>query len=140
MFHKATLLLLLAVLAPLAGLARANDPPVPATSLIPDNAILVIRVAEPKALIARAFDQRMVQFVQSLPPYKEAMARPEVQQGLTMVDFFRTKNQADLPTLLGKLIGGGITLALGPNDAALLIVDADIVLHETNKPIELELL
>ena len=51
------------------------------------------------------------------------MAKAETQQALTMVKFFQTKYQVDLPTMLEKLLGGGITLALGPNDAALLIVD-----------------
>ena len=125
MFQKATLLLVLAVLAPLSGLVWAGDTPVPATTLIPDDAVLVVRVAEPKVLIERAFDKRIVDFVQALPPYKDVMARAETQQVLTMVNFFQTKYQADVPTMLGRLLGGGITLALGPNDAALLIVDAE---------------
>jgi hypothetical protein len=125
MFQKAAILLALAAFAPLSGLVWGGDTPVPATTLIPDDAVLVVRIAEPKALIARAFDQRVVQFVQSLPPYKEAMAKTETQQMLTMVNFFQTKYQADLPAMLGKLLGGGITLALGPKDAALLIVDAE---------------
>ena len=53
------------------------------------------------------------------------MAKTETQQILTMVNFFQTKYQADLPTMLGRLVGGGITLALGPKDSALLIVDAE---------------
>ena len=125
MFQKATVRLALAVLAPLSGLAWAGDGPVPATTLIPDDAVLVVRVTEPKALIARAFDQRVVQLVQSLPPYKSAMAKTGTQQILTMVNFFQTKYQADFPTMLGRLLGGGITLALGPKDSALLIVDAE---------------
>ena len=42
-----------------------------------------------------------------------------------MVKFFESKYKADLPTMLGKLVGGGITLAVGPNEADLLIVDAE---------------
>ena len=93
---------------------RADDTPVPATSLIPDDAVLVVRIAEPKALIERAFDQRVVQFVQSLPPYKEAMARPETQQALTMVNFFQTKYQADLPDAAGKTGGRRDHAGAGP--------------------------
>jgi hypothetical protein len=53
------------------------------------------------------------------------MAKGETQQALTMVNFFGSKYSADLPTMLGKLVGGGIILAAGPNDSALLIVDAE---------------
>jgi hypothetical protein len=121
MFRKATLFLTLVMLGLRA--APAAQPPVPATSLIPDDVVLVLRVTEPKALIDRAFDQRVVQFVQSLPPYQQAMAKDETKQAVTMLNFFLTKYEVDLPALLERLFGGGVTLALGPNDAALLIVD-----------------
>ena len=53
MFQKATFLLALALLALPSGLVWADEPPVPATSLIPDDVVLVVRVTEPKALIER---------------------------------------------------------------------------------------
>ncbi|MHB8973851.1 MAG: hypothetical protein ACYC3X_18100 [Pirellulaceae bacterium] len=125
MFHRATVLLVLLSVGGLLGQARGDDTVVPATALIPDAAILVVRVAQPKALIERAFDQRVVKFVQSQPLYQAAMAQGETQQVLTMVNFFGSKYKADLPTMLGKLVGGGITLAAGPGDSTLLIVDAE---------------
>ncbi len=125
MFRQASRLLALAVLLLPAGWARAGDAAVPATRLIPDDAVLVVQVAEPKALIERAFDPRVVAFVQSLPPYQELLSRPELQPVRTMVDFLQTKYQADVPTMLTRLLGGGITLALGPGEAALLVVDAE---------------
>jgi len=123
MLRRTTFLLALVVLALPLSWSRADEAPVPATSLIPDDAVLIVRVTDPKSLIQRAFDPRTVQFVQSLPPYQEAMAKAEAQQALTMVNFFLTKYKADAPTMLEKLLGGGITLALGPDNAALLIVD-----------------
>ncbi|MHB0960148.1 MAG: hypothetical protein ACYC0X_20980 [Pirellulaceae bacterium] len=125
MFYRATILLVLLLIGALHGPGLGDETAVPATALISDDAILVVRVNQPKALIDRAFDQRVVQFVQSLPPYKEAMAQAETQQVLTMVNFFESKYGADLPALLGKLVGGGVTLAAGPGDSALLIVDAE---------------
>ncbi len=125
MFCRATVLLFLLLVGSFRGQALGDDPAVPATALIPDDAILVLRVTQPKALIERAFDQRVVQFVQSLPPYQQAMAQAETQQVLTMVKFFESKYKADLPTMIGKLVGGGMTLAVGPNESNLLIVDAE---------------
>ena len=125
MFRRATVLLVLLLVGRSAARLLGDDPAVPATALIPDDAILVVRVTQPKALIERAFDQRVVQFVQSLPPYQQAMAQAETQQVLTMVKFFESKYKADLPTMIGKLVGGGMTLAVGPNESNLLIVDAE---------------
>ncbi|MCU0962726.1 MAG: DUF3352 domain-containing protein [Pirellulaceae bacterium] len=105
--------------------APAADTAAPATALIPPDAVLVVRVTQPQALIDRLFDQRVVKFVQTLPPYREALANPETQQALTLLDFFKTKYNVDAAGLLRKLVGGGITLAVSPQDRTLLIVDAD---------------
>ncbi len=105
--------------------ARADDAPNAATSLVPDDAILVLQVTNPKALIDRAFDDQIVSFVESLPPYQEAMSNPETQQALGVVRFFETKYDVKLPELLKKLTGGGITLAVLPGEQNLLIVEAE---------------
>lgn len=105
-------------------LGWCDEPTVPATALIGDNAVIVVHVAKPQELIERAADERAVRLVQSLPPYQEAMARQETRDALGVVDFFKAKYQVDLPQLLTKLIGGGITLAVEPDDRSLLVVDA----------------
>ena len=53
------------------------------------------------------------------------MAKSETTEALKIVKFFESKYNAKLPELLGKLVGGGITLAVGPNESNLLIVDAE---------------
>jgi hypothetical protein len=125
MFRKTSILGLLIVSCCLIGNVLANDSAKPATSLVPDNAILVVQVTQPKALIDRAFDERVVNLVKSLPPYEQAMAQAETQQVISLINFFENKYDAELPTLLGKLVGGGITLAVGPNESNLLIVDSE---------------
>ncbi len=133
MFRTMTMRLVLAALAFTTGRGWADQPPVPATSLIPADAVLVARLAAPQALVERLFDQRVVRLVQSLPAYQEAMDKQDTQQALTMLNFFLTKYQVDLPTMLERLLGGGVTLALGPHDAALLIVDG----HDANMMAEI---
>ena len=54
MFHRATVLLVLLLVGVLRGQVLGDDTAVPATALIPDDAILVVRVTQPKALIERA--------------------------------------------------------------------------------------
>ena len=73
MSRKSATLMLLAV-ALCAPATLAND--APAASLVPQNAILVAQVAQPQALIDRAFDKRIVDFVKALPQFKEARANP----------------------------------------------------------------
>jgi hypothetical protein len=116
--------LFLFLLVPLSQAAPADDTALPATALVPQDAVLVVRVTQPQALIDRLFDPRVVALVKSLPPYQEALANPETQQALTLVDFFKSKYSVDLPGLLAQLVGGGITLAVSPHDQTLLIVDA----------------
>jgi hypothetical protein len=124
MVFRVTHLVVLAVL--LAGVrpARCDDSTLPATAMVGENAIIVVQVTRPQELINDAFDQRVKRLVQSLPPYQEAMAQRETQDALNLVEFFQNKYQIDLPTLLAKLVGGGLTLAVEPNDSSLLIVDA----------------
>ncbi len=125
MFRRAAALFLVALFCGLSQAARAEDAPVPVTALVPDNAILVLQVTNPKALIDRAFDEQIVSLVQSLPPYQQAMSQPETQQVLGLVRFFEGKYGAKLPALLGKLVGGGITVAVCPGDQVLLIVESE---------------
>jgi hypothetical protein len=96
-----------------------------ATSLVPDDAIIVLQVTNARGLIDQAFDQRVVSLVESLPPYQEAMSSPETQQALGLVRFFENKYDLELPELLAKLVGGGITLAVLPGERNVLIVESE---------------
>ena len=132
MFFKKPSVAVLLILVLIVGNAIANEEPVPATALIPDNAILVVQVTQPESLIERAFDTDVVEFVQSLPQYKEAMANPESQQVLSLVQFFENKYDAKLPELIRRLVGGGVTLVVAPEDEVVLIVDAEELKYLNN--------
>lgn len=103
--------------------------------LIPSDAVVVLRIVQPRALIERGFDEQVVELVKSMPQVQEALENPETQQALEMVRFFETKHDTRLPELLGRLTGGGITLAVVPNGQALLIVEAEDgdLLEETHE-------
>ncbi len=124
MFRRATVVYFVSLSLGLALLARADDTPAPATSLVPDNAILVAQVTNPQALIDRVFDEQVIAFIEKLPPYQQAMAQAQTQQAIGLIRFFENKYGAKLPQLLAKLVGGGITLAACPNDQVLVIVDS----------------
>ncbi len=108
--------------APLSAAGPAPSGPI---AFVPDSAIIVLQVTKPKELIERAFDKQVVSLVEALPPYQEAMAKPETQQALGLVRFFENKYDLPLPELLGKLVGGGITLAVLPGEQHLLVVESE---------------
>ncbi len=125
MFRKTTILLAPVLTVLLAQIAVAADRPAPAAAWISQDAVLVLEVPRPKVLLDRVFSDRVVQAVTSLPVYKEQAAKPDFQQGLNLISHFEGRYDMKLPALLGKLLGGGITWALGPHNASLLIVDAE---------------
>ena len=83
MFRKTKVarLLLLTVLT--TSVVTASEMKGGAISLVPDDAIIVLEVKNPRALIDRAFDEQVVSLVESLPPYQEAMAKPETASPLS---------------------------------------------------------
>lgn len=109
----------------LSSVAWSQEAAPGATSLVPDDALIVLRITNPRALIEQAAQPQIVSFVQSLPPYQQAMAEPQTKQVLGLIHFFENKYDAKLPELLGQLLGGGITLAVMPNDQNLMIVEAE---------------
>jgi hypothetical protein len=105
------------------SLSAADAPP--ATAWIPDNTAIVLEVTKPKVIIDKLFDDRIVSAVTSHPAYKDQMARREIRDAVNAVKILETKYDTDLQGLLTKLLGGGITIALGPGESALMIVDSE---------------
>lgn len=106
-----------------------------ANEWVSPDAWIVAEITRPDVLLDRAFSEDVVAVATSLTAYQEAMANPETQQALFLVNYFKGRYNSDLPTLLKKLAGGGITLAVGPNKSLLLIVECEDVpllneLHE----------
>ncbi len=81
--------------------------------------------AEPRAVLDRLFDPRVVEAVTSHPEYHRRRSEPDFQQAMNLVDYFGQRFKTDLSGMLGKLTGGGATLAVGPGEQALLIVEAE---------------
>ena len=105
--------------------AVAAEPSAAATEWIPHDALIVTEIARPRAILDRAFSEEVVKTVTSLPAYQEQMAKPGALQAINLVSYFERRYDSDIETLLGKLLGGGITWAVGPGEASLLIVEAE---------------
>ncbi len=111
----------------LLGAVAAAAPPAewPHTAAVSPEAYLVLEVPKPRAVLDRLFDPRVVEAVTSHPEYQRRRGEPDFQQVANLVDYFAQRFKTDLQGMLGKLTGGGATLAVGPGEQAMLIVEAE---------------
>ncbi len=125
MFRKTTILAAFMLPVLFSQAARAADANAPASAWVSEDAIVVLEVSQPKALLDGILTDKLIEKVTSHPAYKEATSDPGFQQVMNLVQYFEKKFDTDWKTILGKLVGGGVTLAIGPNETNLLIVDAE---------------
>ena len=125
MLRKTTILTAFTLSVLYAQAARAADANAPASTWIPDDAIVVLEVSQPKALMDRILTDKVIETVTALPVYKDQVAKPGFQHVKNLVQYFENKFDSDWKTIVGKLVGGGITLAVGPNETTVLVVEAE---------------
>jgi len=92
---------------------------------ITQDAVVTVDLARPKELLDLLTGDQAVSFVTSLPSYKEQATKPKFQEFLNIVRFMETALDTDWRDALGKLTGGGITLAVHPDETVILIVDTE---------------
>ncbi len=105
--------------------APAAKPLPPADQWIPREAIVAFELSKPKAVLDLALDPDLVKTITSSPAYQRQASKPDFQQMLNLVKYLETKLRTDWQTALHKLLDGGVTFAVGPNNATLLTVDAE---------------
>jgi|GEM_PF-4650382 len=126
MFHRlgASLCLLLLAVTPCRAMGR--DPAVrSAAAAISPEAFLVVELPEPRAVLDRLFEPQMRELLTSQVDF----LRREDEQGFrdveNLIAHFEQRFATHLQGVLTGLVGGGVTLALGPGEQALLIVEAE---------------
>ncbi len=97
----------------------------PRAEWIPQDAVIVVDIAQPRQLLDPLLDDRVTGAVTASPQYQAATANAEFKQLAGLVKHYQEKYQVDFRGLCGKLFGGGVTWAVGPNEASLLIVDTE---------------
>jgi len=125
MFRKTTILAAFALSVLFSQVVGAAEANAPASAWVSEDAIVVLEVSQPKALLDRILTDKLMETVTAHPAYKKATSEPGFQHVKNLVQYFERKYDTDWKTILGKLIGGGITLAIGPNETNLVIVDAE---------------
>jgi hypothetical protein len=95
----------------------------PAAQLIPPDALVVVSLAQPKELVDLALSDPVAGAITKLPPVAKAMTQPGFQQSQRLVQYLEGKLGSDWRTLVHKLLGGEVSVALLPQKAYLLVLD-----------------
>jgi hypothetical protein len=103
--------------------AMAQTPP-PAAQWVPQDAVICLQVSRPKALLDLLTGKEMTQTITSSPFYRALSSQPKFNEFCTVIKFLETSLETDWRTALGRLTGGGITIAVCPQDTVVAIVDA----------------
>jgi len=97
----------------------------PAIKWIPQDAVIVLEVTRPKALLEAFCNDETTAAIMALPLYKQQASKPQFQEFLNIISFIETTLGTNWRTALAKLTGAGITLAVCPEDTVFLIIDAE---------------
>jgi len=102
--------------------ARAAAQAPSAADLVHRDALIVLEVSDPDAVLDLVLSPALIEAIENWEPYKVKAADPEFQQLLMLVRNLELQFQTDWKTAIRKLVGGGVTVALGPADGQLLVV------------------
>jgi hypothetical protein len=103
---------------------------------VPQDAVICLHVSRPKALLEFLTGKEMTRAIASSPLYQGLASQPKFQEFVNGIKFLETSLETDWRTGLARLTGGGITIAVCPQDTVVAIVDAEDEgllqkLHET---------
>ncbi len=118
----AAILLLAAFALPTTMAAQALPP---AAQWIPKDAVISLELSRPKALLDLLTGKKATTAITASPIYQRQVSTPKFEELLNLIRFLEATLETDWRTGLAKLTGGGITLAVCPQDIVLLIVDAE---------------
>ncbi|MBW7990509.1 MAG: DUF3352 domain-containing protein [Planctomycetes bacterium] len=125
MFRKLVFVLTLTLTTFMSYTTAAEQTLPPAIQWIPEDAVIVLEVTRPKALIEAFCNDKATATITALPLYKQQASKPQFKEFLNIVSFIETTLGTDWRTGLEKLTGAGITLAVCPEDTVFLIIDAE---------------
>ncbi len=99
--------------------------PLPPAQCIPQDAVICLQLSRPKALLDLLADEETTEAITSLPLYRQQSSKPKFQEFLNLIKFLEASLETNWRTGLARLTGGGVTLAVCPEDTVVAIVDAE---------------
>ncbi|MBN1441548.1 MAG: hypothetical protein JXA90_02515, partial [Planctomycetes bacterium] len=104
-----------------AAIPAGEDHP-PVESLLPADTVIALEI-QAAPILERLLADETIGLITGLPLYPEVSRRPDFVKLRGFVQFLEGSLGIDWKTGVRKLLGGTITLALGPGDSRLLVVD-----------------
>jgi len=108
----------------MGGVAAALQAAQPAEQWLPQDAVLVVHIAQPAALLDLAADLKIPEAIAASQSSQKQPANSDWQNLLRFGDALGAKLGTDWKGLLRKLTGAGITYAVYPRDTNLVMFDA----------------
>lgn len=109
----------------LVGAATGAEALPPATQWIPPNAVIVVELSKPEALLDVALEPKVEAAIASQPAYQKMTETPQFKELEEGIRYLERSLRTDWRTGLRKLVSGGVTWSVHPGGGSLLIVDAD---------------
>jgi hypothetical protein len=125
MLRKSIAIVALALLALSFQPAVAAEPLPAASHWIPASTPIVLELCRPDAFLDLALDEKVADSITSLPAYQRQASQPGFKQFIKVIEHLEFRLGTDWRSALRKLVGGGITFAVGSEESILLIVDAE---------------
>jgi hypothetical protein len=97
----------------------------PTAPEIPPDAVAVMEFANPAAFLDLVLAPEILDSIAAMESYREFINRPEGKRLEGVVRLLEGRLETGWRPALGKLVAGGVTLALGPGKAAVLVVEAE---------------
>ena len=124
MSEKLAFILALALSVFVSHTTMATEALPPATQWIPQDAVILLELSQPKALFELLAGEEMTETITALPLYQKQASSPQFEELLNLIRHLETALDTDWRTGLAELAGGGITIAVCPQDTVLLIIEA----------------
>jgi hypothetical protein len=113
------------ILASVGLQARGADAPLPpARTWVPKDAVLVVEVQRPQAVIDLLAGPKMTRLITTHPIYKQMAAGPRYQGMLQLVKYLEMQLGADWKSAASSLFQDGATMAMLPGGKVVLILDS----------------
>jgi len=125
MLRKRLPALTLLLLVLLGGRAWTAERLPPVSQWLPQDAVLVLEISHPKAILDLAMNKKLMAAVSALPNYEKLVSQQGVQGFFNGVKALAGQVGVDWQTGVRKVVGGGVTLAALPHNTIVLTIDAE---------------
>ncbi|NQT11362.1 MAG: hypothetical protein HQ582_01350, partial [Planctomycetes bacterium] len=129
MWYRRIIVLAVALPVVMAGLALepavAAESQPPVSKWLPENSVIAFEATDAGALLDLLLDPRVGKAVKQLPVFQKQAMTPGFQQFMGVIGVLEFRLDTTWQTGVRKLLGGGVTFAVLPQDTVVLVLEAE---------------